>query len=302
MSNPIVTGLTSYVEQNATGLIAKTKLGSKSAKLFNLITDVKGSTTLNLVSTDAVLQAGGCSFTASGSTELSQRILTPANLKVNQTFCDQNLRNTFVSHEVRLVAGQENLPFEEKFINDVIDSVDGQIEKMIYQGTTGDTNQFEGLISIMTTASTTANTTTLPTGSTAYDAILTAYQMLPEEVAEKDDTVILVSNGVYRKFIQELVAKNLFHHDAKEGAGEYMLPGTNVRVISTPGLNGTSTYDYIFAGRLSNIYYGVNSDGIFDDFDFFYSKDNQEFRLVIKFIAGVQVAYPNELVMVKVTK
>ena len=182
--------------------------------------------------------------------------MTPANLKVNANFCDQNLLKSWAAHDVRVAAGVENLPFEEKFVEGIVDGVDAQIEKMIFQGETGQTNQFEGLISIMETAGTTANTATMASGTSAYAAIKKAYALLPEE-AIKDDAVIFVSNGVYRQFIQELVAANLYHHEASEGNGEYMLPGTNTRVIATPGLNGTSTYNYILAGRLSNIYYGI---------------------------------------------
>ena len=31
-----------------------------------------------------------------------------------------------------------------------------------------------------------------------------------------------------------------------------------------------------------------------ETFDFWYSKDNQEFRLAINFVEGVQVAFPDE--------
>ena len=34
-----------------------------------------------------------------------------------------------------------------------------------------------------------------------------------------------------------------------------------------------------------------------ETFDLWYSKDNQEFRLAVKFNAGVQVAFPDEVVL-----
>ena len=39
-------------------------------------------------------------------------------------------------------------------------------------------------------------------------------------------------------------------------------------------------------------------EGDDEKFDLWYSKDNQEFRLAINFNAGVQVAFPDEIVLV----
>ena len=75
-----------------------------------------------------------------------------------------------------------------------------------------------------------------------------------------------------------------------------MVPGTSVKVIAVNGLNGTGK---IVAGRLSNFFYGVGAEDDKDTFDFWYSKDNREFRLAAYFAIAVQVAYPNEIVLGK---
>ena len=76
-----------------------------------------------------------------------------------------------------------------------------------------------------------------------------------------------------------------------EGAMEYMLPGTNVRVIAVPGMAD----DKAVAGRLSNFFYGTDLESDMETFDLWYSKDNREFRIDVSFIAGVQIAYPSEV-------
>lgn len=301
MANPIVSGISQYVDENKTGLIAKSVLGAKSASLFNLMSGVKGPATLNLLNTDVVLQDGSeCGWSASGSSEISQRVLTPAHLKVNMSFCDKNLLKTWKNYEVKVAAGQKTLPFEEDFMNGIADGVAEAIEKMIYQGT-GSNGDFEGLISILGSAVPTGNTKTEAQGTPAYTAIKDAYMALPER-AIKDDTVILVGAGLFRKFIQELVSANLYHFNPNDKEGEYMLPGTNVKVIAVNGLNETATYDYIIAGRLSNLFYGISGENDTDTLDVWYSKDNQEFRVAVEAIVGVQVAYPSEVAFVKVTK
>ena len=115
-SNPIVSGLPAYVEQHIAPLLSKSILGAKSAKLMNLLTGVRGPSALNIMSNDVVLQdASSCGWNETGSTEFSQRTLTPAYLKVNMSFCDKLLLRTALQHEVKIAAGIKNLPVEEEW-------------------------------------------------------------------------------------------------------------------------------------------------------------------------------------------
>ena len=86
------------------------------------------------------------------------------------------------------------------------------------------------------------------------------------------------------------------HFDPGNGENEYKLPGTDIRVIAVDGLNGVEN---VIAADMANLFYGVSADEDSDTFDLWYSKDNREFRLAINFIAGVQVAFPNEVVLGK---
>lgn len=298
-NSPIVTSLPDYVEQQRLPLIAKSALGAKSAKLFTLQTDVKGPTALNLTSTAVVFGDGTeCGWDAAGTTTYSQRVLTPAYLKVNTDYCDKNLIGKWAQSQVTIAAGLKDMPFEEEFTNGIVEGVQEQLEKMIYQGDSeneDDAIEFDGLIKILTAAS----ATTVTSGSTAYDKIKNVYLTMPEEVVSKNDAVILVSADMYRSFIQDLVSANLYHYSPDNNNEEYVLPGTNVRVIKVNGLNGTTTYDYAIGARLSNLFYGTDALGDESKFDLWYSKDNREFRLAIEFTAGVQVAYPSEVVLGK---
>lgn len=301
-TNPIVSGLPSYVEQHIAPLLSKTILGAKSAKLMNLLTGVKGPSALNILTNDVYLQdASACGWTESGSTDFSQRILTPAYLKVNMAFCDKKLLKTWAQHEVKIAAGLKNLPFEEEWTNNIVEQVSAQVEKMIYQGASGQTNQFEGLISILSGA-TGIIKVEKASGSSVYTSVKDVYMAIPEEELNHEDCKILVGPAVFRTFIQELVAANLYHFEPTDVEGEYTLPGTGVKVVSVPGLAGTSGADYIIAGRLSNMFYGTDLEGDEEKFDLFYSKDNQEFRLVIEFTAGVQVAFADRVVLGSIAK
>ena len=289
--NPIVTGITGYVEEHRSELLSKAMLDGRSRRAFNLMTDVKGPTTLNIMDTNVVFGELQCGWNESGSTEFSQRKLEPKALSVNMAFCDKKLLGTYAQYEVKVAAGLEEMPFEEKWTSQILASVNEQIEKMIYQGT-GTGAEFKGLIPILSAESGTVKVN-VSSGSSAYEYLKEVAKAIP--VAVKSP-VILVSTPLYREYMQDLVAANLFHYDPANGENEYKLPGTDIRVIAVDGLNGVEN---VIAADMANLFYGVSADEDSDTFDLWYSKDNREFRLAINFIAGVQVAFPNEVVLGK---
>jgi len=287
-----VQALPKYVDQMRPDLIAKAVMGAKSADLFTLITGVKGPTALNLISSEIEFGDGSvCGWNEAGSTSLSQATLTPKALKVNMAICDKVLLNKWASYLVKVQANKldRDLPFEEYFLADVIDNVKAKIEEMIYQGT-GTGNEFAGLISILEAGSPVEVSTT----GTAYQFVKDVAKAMPAEILGKRDLVILVGMDTYNEYIQDLVSANLFHYNPGNGENEYMLPGTTIRVIGVNGLNGTNK---AIGGSLSNMFYGINMEDGEEVFDLWFSKDNREFRLAIEFVAGVQVAFDNEIVL-----
>ena len=72
-----------------------------------------------------------------------------------------------------------------------------------------------------------------------------------------------------------------------------IVPGTNVKIVAVKGLNGTSR---MVLSRVANLYVGVDMLNDAEDFNIFYSQDNDEVRFISKFKLGVQVAFPELLV------
>lgn len=290
-----VNSLPDYVDQMRPELIAKSVIGAKSADLFTLMTGVKGPTALNLISSEIEFGDGSaCGWTEAGTTTLSQAVLTPRALKINMGICDKTLLDKWANYLVKVQANKldSDLPFEEYFLNDVIKNVKAGIETMIYQGDSTDTNavEFDGLLNILAAGSPITSTTT----GTAYQFVKDIAMAMPAAILDKEDLVILVGMDIYRDYIQDLVTANFYHYDPKNGENEYMLPGTNIRVIGVNGLNGTNKG---IGASLSNLFYGVNLEDGDEIFDLWYSKDNREFRLAIEFVAGVQVAFDSEVVL-----
>ena len=134
--------------------------------------------------------------------------------------------------------------------------------------------------------------------TTVYDKVKAVYAAIPAKAFERGEVQIFMGSDDYRTLVQELVTANLYHYnpgDAGKG-NEYMLPGTDIKVIGVNGLNGTHR---IVAGSKYNMFYGFDIDSTDREFKFWYSEDNDEYRLRIVFNAGVQVAFPNEVVITK---
>lgn len=292
-----VTALSNYVEEKRLPLIAKSFLRGKTIDLIQIETGVLQDTALNLVSASVEFGDGAsCGWNATDGVALSQRILKPTFLKVNQVFCDKNLLKKWASYEVKLAAGREQLPFEEKFMEEIANAINESIEKLVWQGDSSHTNEPDGFLKILEASGSGVVSATWTAGTTAYNKIKAVYNKIPANIIDKEDTVIFVGEETYREFIQDLVAANLYHFSPDYKAGEYMVPGTSIRVIAVNGLNSTGK---IVAGRLSNFFYGVGAEDDKDTFDFWYSQDNREFRLAVYFAMAVQVAYPNEIVLGK---
>lgn len=294
--NPNVSSLTAYVDEQRLPLIRKAVLAPKSADLFNLQTGVKSKAALNLLTTEVVFGDGAsCGWNQAGTNTLSQREIEVGKVKVNMSFCDRTLLDYWAGYQVRVAAGKETLPFEEAFVADIIDHVNAEVEKAIWQGDTGVSGNlgiFDGLLKILDEEQDVI-TKAAVSGNNIAQEVYDAYANIPLEVLH--DAVIYMGEDTFRSYVGELNSENLYHYDPKVDEGmTLIMPGTSTRIYGVPGLNGTKK---IVAGAKNNFFYGTDLEGDQETFDLWYSKDNQEFRLAIKFNAGVQVAFPDQIVV-----
>jgi hypothetical protein len=297
----ITNSLPAYVDQNRDKLIKKSILGAKSAKRFALQTGVKTSSAINLLSTSATLQAGSaCGWNAAGGSTLTQRVIVAPVIKVNTSYCDKALLGSALQYDVKVAAGQKTLPFEEDFVNGVLEDVALQGEKLIWQGdTAGATGTYldlaDGLIKILKGASviesTSANKGKILSASNIKAEVDTVFALIPAEIMGKAE--IYMGYDAYRLYVMALQALNLYMGAPAQDGEETTYPGSTTKIVAVAGLNGTNQ---IVAANPEHVFYGTDLSGDQEKFDFWYSQDNQEFRLAIQFTQGVQVAFPDQIV------
>lgn len=289
-----VSGITGYVDANEKELIGKALIGGKTAGLLNLQTGVKGSAYLNLLDANPTLQAGGCGWNMEGSNTVTRREIKTGLIKVNVSFCDKDLIGTSLQHDVKVAVGSKTLPFEEEFINQNLASIQKQLEAAIWQGDTdslvANLKHFDGFIKILGSGAVDAGST-LDVVADAKEAVEAVVQALPNEIMDRNDKVIFAGYDVYRAYVAQLQAANLFHYTAElAGNMEIVIPGTDIKLIGVHGLTGQKK---IYGSYLENMYLGTDLEGDAEKFAFWYSEDNSEFRLKVEFNAGVQIAFPD---------
>lgn len=293
-----VSSLPAYVQDNHDLLVKNFALiGNGTRSRISIQTGVKTSAHINLLELTPTLQSGeGCGFDAAGNATLSQRLIETAQIKVNLEFCEKTLLGKYAEYLVKVNAVDNPFPFEQYITSALTDELNKKIEKLIWQGNTSltsdtDLKWINGFISIFGTEGTEAQSTESDhKWATAYDAIVAVYNALPEEVLERG-AEIYVSPALFRAFMQEMVTKNYFHYNpGNQEYGEFLLPGTDAKVVRTQGLAGS----YVVCGTFAkNLIYGCDMENDEEKFDIWFSQDNRTWRVAVEWNSGVQVAFPN---------
>lgn len=296
--NFIVTTLPDYVEQNRDLIIREVVLRSSTIARIAKQTGIKTSAQLHYLDVDPVFQDGkGCGFTPQGTVELTDREITTGIIKVNMSICPDNLLGKWAEYLVKIGAGKEELPFEQYIIDGIVGAIQEKLEKAVWQGDTSssdsDLNRFDGFLKIAN-AEEDVIKMTIPSGTSAYDSIKQVLLKLPEKIM--NTASVFVSPALYRAFMFEMVEKDYYHYDGNHGSipDDFEFPGTGNVVIMTPGLAGTQN---ILASSPRNMYYGTDLESNAEEVDIWFSKDDDVFKLKVKWNSGVQFAFPDEVVL-----
>lgn len=304
-----VSALANYTKENESLLVTSSVLGSKTASLIksqgNVMVGVKSAETINIMDTDAIFQAGGtCGFNASGSTTFTQRTVTVGKIKVNESLCPKDLEAKYLQKALPEGSRYDSIAFAADYTDKKAARIASQLETAIWQGSTGSANvnlnKFQGLTTLIGTSAVEANNATYYGGTATaitsanvvaiFDAL---YKAIPAQVVSKDDMIIWCGQDVFRTYTIALKNANMFNYafDGKADS-EFYLPGTPIKVVATPGLNGANK---IYAIRLSNMFLGTDLLNEEERFELFYAKEADQVRFVSEFKMGVNVAFLDEI-------
>jgi len=321
-----LSGLAAYTDENRADIVTKSILGARTMGLIDVRAGIKSAMKVPILDVTAPFQAGGCgAFNTSGTTTLTQTTITPVTLKLNMSFCPNELEAYFTQKYLKagsLYSGTYDSQdgIDNAFFTAITDRIQAyinkQVEAMLWLGntaTTADPNLklMNGFIKTIDTAATAiAATQQASISSTTVQDIFEdiIFVKIPNAILN-DNPAVFCSQEDFRLLILALAKKNLFHYSpttAEYSGLEFMYPGSNVKIIAVPGLNSdngtglpTAAKHRIFAGTTSNFVVGVDLENDIKTFDLYYSKDNREVRMAMDFKLGVANHFTDQIVQYK---
>lgn len=317
-----VSGLGNYTKENVDLLVKNSLFEARTQQLIiaegNVLPDIKSSEKINRMDTDAFFQSdSGCGFSASGTTEFTQRTLTVGKFKVNEILCQKDLESKYLQQALRAGGTYDTLAFEADFTEQKAGKIAEALEVALWQanatgsaGSNGLLNKFDGIKTLITAAGASvvdanvsgfygsgAPVTGIATAAVAKAAVNAVIKALPAKIQGKNDTVIFCGWDVYTLLIEAYVDANLYHFNPggnnKDAQSEFIVPGTGYRVIPVHGLDNTKD---IYAFRMSNIFLGTDLLGEENQFKIWYSDDDDNIKFAARAKMGVQFAFMDEIV------
>lgn len=296
-----VSGLTDYVKVNQDLLIKGVVLGTvKGDTIPNLRKQfgVKTKERLNILDVEANIQDGSdCAFSPAGKTEFSEREIETAQLKAQDQYCDKVLLGKYQEYAVKIAATKDagDMPFEAAILDEVVGSINKQMETLVWQGNTDNGDLIDGFLTQALNGD--SGSTVMVTGSSAttmYTRVQEVILAIPEELLA--DTTVFMSPANYRKLVFELVEKNLYHFapGAEIEDKDIYFPGTEVRIHKTIGLIDS---DYIYASVYNNMVYGCDLENDQEKVRFWYDDNSELWKYNIHWNAGVKTIWPNAVVV-----
>lgn len=306
-----LTNLENYVNQTKLPILKKMVLGSRSLDFMTIQAGVKNTENINILSSDLVAQAGGsCGFNADGTVTLTTQPITVDQITVNEEYCLDNLNDFWTQTIMNAGSYQEDMPtpVEEVFVQDKIDKLNALTEDLIWKGSplaSGNLNKSTGFIYLTDrtySASTINGNTGNFTAITAANIVAIIDNMvaaIPTDIIDQPDLNLLMGYEHYRLMAKALRDLNLFHYTGAENQGQefsQIWPGTNLKISAVRGLNQTNR---MFLTTKSNAFYGTDLLSDKEQFDLWFSKDNQTLRFISKFKQGVGFGFPEFVVHYK---
>ena len=285
-----------WTDEQKMEVLTNAILGAPSLDLFRKVPNVKGNFTVNTFDSMPAIQAGSCGFNANGDVKLSQRLCEPADMKVNMSWCEHDLLKTFAEYGVNITAGQEDLDLNTRFQENISKHIAEQMEKLIWNGNKTSGDFIDGYLTILQKTAESALVHNVTYNANDMVATVNAvYLAIPENIL--NEAVVYVGQDDFRQYVLELGSRNLYFYNPVINEGmQFTIPNTTTTIKAVPGLNGKNK---IVACRPTDFVYGFDNEMGHETVDFWYSKDAQEFRLAAKWMSGVQIAFPENVVLAK---
>jgi hypothetical protein len=257
--------------------------------------------------TGNVLVNATCDFDHNMDVDVAERVLTLKEVQSNVQLCKKDYHQDWIAAQAGYSA-YEDLPadFKSFMLAHVAGMTASAIETSIWEGATGTSGQFDGLVTLALADATVVDVAAhaAVTAANVVDKLGSIVDAIPSTVYGAEDLTIYVSRNIAKAYVRAL--------------GGFSVPATSNAGIDNKGTqwfsNGALTFDGIpvvvangmaddtaMAAQTSNLFFGC---GLLSDvtaeakyIDMADVDGSQNVRIIYRLSAGVQFAIGSDIVL-----
>ena len=294
------TSINKYVDQLYDGFVASVVGKVRTLDFINIVPDVKYSKVIPTVDTtlDFVAADTCTTFSNGATTSVTGITLTACYLKSEESFCLNEIEQYYFGQFMRRGSTQENLPFEQAFLEEKMGKIAKKLDQIFWQGNSCVT----GLIAGATASGASTVTATMSVSSAVTNGVIATFDAmidaLNSDMQSQDDLVIFCGQDTFDKYTRSIRNLNLFHFSPDEinGAAVQLFGKRNVTLVATVGLDGTN--DAILT-KGSWIFWGTDlapaDEALAGEYNF--QLDRYLMRYKVKLATGL--AFPTKAVVAR---
>lgn len=314
-----VSGLGTYVDEQSPEIMQDLVNEGDLKSRINVMTDVKGSKEIKLISSTPSLQAASsCGWSASGGMILTDKAIATVRVKIQEEYCNGDLNDTWAQIEQRAGANDQDTEppsFADAMLVYYQARAQELDENLMMNGDTGsiDSNlvHYNGFSKLWDadTALNVAYVTTAATSITnanAFAILKDVYNAMPTIVKRHKATVgaeIICGFETAQKLRENIWNDKDYNgeltvNEPGDGTMSFILPTTNMVVRSVVTLDAT---DKVYGVCYNYMFYGTDLENDQDGFTWKYSDYDEKLRFGVKWRAGIQYVYSEYFTRLRLT-
>ena len=254
-------------------------------KLVKIQPNVKGTYSVNVLTSTISVATGHCGFSAGGSDALSQVDITVVDKNVAKEFCMKDLNDYWASAYLSAGSYENSLSVEQSFFQENARRIAKAVEDQAIADVFSYINTNSGSSNVVTTTA-----MTIANASVVADSIIDSMIANAPELTQLENVYMFMSTANFSSLRRNYAAANKFHTEPLNGIENSLrIDGTNVTAI---GLGGLSTNQMLLTSS-DNIYFGTDIvDEASTDFDIWYSKDDRIVKMYSAWKQGAAIVFP----------
>ena len=286
-----VSALPEYIQENRDELFVKAIASTKTLDYIESMLGVKGKAALNYLNSTVVLADGeSCGWNPQGDDTFTQKTVTTKLVAVNKEFCAKQMRSKWMSYDLSLAAGRENLPFEQKIADSNVAAIKKAVEKLIWQGDTG-----LGIDGLLKQIKAEESAVKVNGGTTILEKVGKVIAAIPAGALEKGVNVFM-SYTDFRSYVEAKNAECCANMPVIDANVDYLVYAgdSRIKLVPVAGLEGT---DKIVAAPYDALVYATDVEDSEGIFKMWFDEKEDKFLFKVLFTAGTAVKYNDEVVL-----